>query len=581
MHDALEKALADALMRRQSPQVSSGGTQPSQQRATVRVLVVDDNDGDADLVADYLMGIASVHFAVERATRLGAAIEAIASSPPDIVLLDLGLPDSQGTGTFQRLRQAADAIPLVVLTGNNDGDVASAVLKAGAQDFLVKGSFDDEALVRTLRHALERHRAQLEQRELVRRLAEANQQLMELANTDALTGVLNRRGLEAALADLWLSAQRQPVRIVGLLIDCDDFKAINEQEGHATGDIVLAGVARSIASTLRSVDYVGRVGGDEFLVLLVDIGVWDALYVAERIRRAVRFPRDLEHGQGVTVSIGVAELRVTTKLLSEALAATGASLRTSKRSGKNKVVFADDENATVAIDRVELGHRLASPGEVRVVSQPIVDLANGGVVARELLARFKSPGLGEPNDFFRIAHEADMLTAADVACLRACMRIAHQLDAPRLHLNVFPSTLLEVPTEHLQELFGALLPRICLEISEKQSVANPTVLKQRLAPLRERGLTIAIDDIGVGQTSLELLLVLEPETVKIDGEFVSAAATRELPSAARSIVKLMRCVEHLGATSIAEGIESEAQLEAMKGFGVRLGQGYLWGKPEG
>src|ERR1051326_1462152 len=183
MHDALEKALADALMRRQSP---PAGAQPSPQRATVRVLVVDDNDGDADLVADHLMGIASVDFAVERAGRLAEAIEAIASSAPDIVLLDLGLPDSQGTGTFERLRQAADEIPLVVLTGNNDGDVASAVLKAGAQDFLGKGSLGGEGRVRTLPPGLERHRAQLEQRELVRRLAEANQQLLELANTDAL-----------------------------------------------------------------------------------------------------------------------------------------------------------------------------------------------------------------------------------------------------------------------------------------------------------------------------------------------------------------------------------------------------------
>jgi diguanylate cyclase len=579
MGDALEKALADALLRRPHARRAEG-TQPPTQKAILRILVVDDNDGDADLVAEYLMGITSVRFQIERAKRLKDAINAIAVSPPDIILLDLGLPDSTGTGTFERLRDTAAAIPMVVFTGQDDADVATTVIKAGAQDFLVKGSFDDDALVRTLRHAIERHRAQLDQLELVRRLADANDQLTRLANTDALTGVLNRRGLENALGELAKRAQRSPVRLVGMLVDCDDFKTINERDGHATGDIVLTGVAQAIASSLRSVDYVGRVGGDEFLVLLLDVGLWDALRVAERIRRAVRFPRNLEPEQGVTVSIGVAEVGLGTRFLSEVLAATQSSLRTSKRSGKNKVVVADHENASVSVDRDSLGARLATPGEVRVVTQPIVQLSDNTIVARELLARFESPGLTEPNDFFRVAQEADLLTAADLACVRACLRVGENLDARRLHLNIFPSTLLELATGDLIELFGPLLPRICLEISEKQSVPDPLILKRRLAPLRERGLTIAIDDVGVGQTSLEMLLVLEPDVVKIDGEFVAAATSQGLPSAARSITKLMRCVEHLGATAIAEGIETELQLDAITTFGVRLGQGFLWGSPQ-
>ena len=579
MGDALEQALAEAL-RRPSAARRAEGTHPPVERQAVRVLVVDDNDGDAELVADYLGAITSVRFQIDRATRLKDAINAIARAAPDIILLDLGLPDSQGAGTFERLRDTAAAIPMVVLTGHDDGEIATKVIKAGAQDFLVKGSFDEDALVRTLRHAIERHRAQLEQLELVRRLADANEQLTRLANTDALTGVLNRRGLEGALAELGKRAQRQPVRLVGMLIDCDDFKDVNERDGHATGDIVLSGVAHAIADALRSVDYVGRVGGDEFLVLLVDVGIWDALRVAERIRRAVRFPRNLEPDQGVTVSIGVAELGIGTMYLSEVLAATQSGLRTSKRSGKNKVIFSDDESASVSVDRGELHQRLATPQHVQVVTQPIVQLADGAVVARELLARFDSPGLAEPNDFFRVAQEADLLTAADLACVRACLRVAHRMDASRLHFNVFPSTLIELATSDLVDLLGPMLPRICLEISEKQSVPDPSVLKRRLAPLRERGLTVAIDDVGVGQTSLETLLVLEPDVVKIDGEFVGAATSAGLPSASRALVKLMRCVEHLGATAIAEGIETQMQLEAMSAFGVSLGQGYLWGKPQ-
>lgn len=580
MGDALAQALADVLQHRQPVRSLANGAQPLAKPARVRVLVVDDNDGDADLVADYLIGIASVQFEIERAKRLQEAIDAIASSAPDIILLDLGLPDSHGTTGVSRLREVAASIPLVVFTGQDDSEVATAVIKAGAQDFLVKGSFDDDALVRTLRYALERHRAQLEQHELVLQLAEANAQLNRLANTDALTGVLNRRGLEVALGELSRRVERRPTRLVAMLIDCDDFKSINERDGHATGDLVLAGVAQAISSTVRSCDLVGRVGGDEFMVLLVDLGLWDALRVAERIRRAVRYPRKLDERQGVTVSIGVAEVGVGTKFLSEVMVATQSRLRTSKRTGKNKVMFADEAHAAVERDHDRLGGWLAEPGRIRIVNQPIVQLSDGAVVGRELLARFDAPGISGPDDFFRAALEADLLTAADLACVRACAGVGERLDGERLHVNIFPGTLLEVATADLIDLFGPLLPRICLELIEKQAVPDPAELGRRLAPLRERGLTIALDDVGFGQTSLELLLVLEPEVVKLDGDLVAAATAIGPSRAARSVRNLMRCVDHLGATAIAEGIETEEQLAATKALGIRLGQGYLWGRPQ-
>jgi len=578
--DALEKALADVLLHRQPVGPRASGVQLLANPARVRVLVVDDNDGDADLVADYLIGIASVRFEIDRAKRLQEAINVIATAPPDIVLLDLGLPDSHGTTGVARLREVAPSTPLVVFTGQDDPDVATAVIKAGAQDFLVKGSFDDDALVRTLRHAIERHRAQLEQHELVQRLADANAQLTRLANTDALTGVLNRRGLEVALGDLARRYEHRPDRLVAMLIDCDDFKAINERDGHSTGDLVLVGVAQAIAGSLRNVDLVGRVGGDEFLVLLVDIGLWDALRVAERIRRAVRYPRKLESRRSVTVSIGVAELGVGTKFLSEVLAATQLRLRTSKRAGKNQVVFAEESLAAPELDRDKLAGWLAAPGQIRVANQPIVQLSDGAIVAREFLVRLDVPGVSGPDDFFRAALEADLLTAADLACVRACVEAGARLDGCRLHVNIFPGTLLEVSTADLIELFGPLLPRICLELIEKQAVSDPADLGRRLAPLRERGLTIALDDVGVGQTSLELLLMLEPEVVKLDGDLVAAATAAGPARAERSVKNLMRCVEHLGAVAVAEGIETEAQLEATRALGIQLGQGYLWGRPQ-
>ena len=142
MSDALGKVLAEEVIRRQPSQTRGG--------VRLRVLVVDDNDYDADLVSEYLMGVSSMEFEIQRAKRLEHAINLIALAPPDIILLDLGLPDSHGTETFARLRTSASSIPLVVFTGHDDVDIATTLIKAGAQDFLVKGLFDDDALVRTL-----------------------------------------------------------------------------------------------------------------------------------------------------------------------------------------------------------------------------------------------------------------------------------------------------------------------------------------------------------------------------------------------------------------------------------------------
>ena len=126
-------------------------------RPRLHVLVVDDNNADADLITEYLTGIASLQFDITRATRLRDAIAAVATAAPNIILLDLGLPDSQGPRTVEQLRSQVATIPVVVLTGHDDADVASAAIRLGAQDFLVKGSFDHDSLARTLRHALERH----------------------------------------------------------------------------------------------------------------------------------------------------------------------------------------------------------------------------------------------------------------------------------------------------------------------------------------------------------------------------------------------------------------------------------------
>ena len=192
-----------------------------------------------------------------------------------------------------------------------------------------------------------------------------------------------------------------------------------------------------------------------------------------------------------------------------------------------------------------------------------------------------------PDDLFRVSAEHNLLTAVDLRCLKTCL---YAIEKPelhykddlnlRFHVNLFPSTIIDTPIEHLLQLFppGVNPDRLCVEISEQQFIGDPAYLKDDVLALREHGILVAIDDVGFGRSSLESLIILEPDIVKIDRKYVSGISTDT--SKARSLKRLVKVVHSLGAQLIAEGIESKAEIPVLLDLGVFLGQGWYWGKPK-
>jgi diguanylate cyclase (GGDEF)-like protein len=297
-------------------------------REVVRVLLVEDNPGDRRLVREMLRDSAA-DAVLTSCDRLAAALDPIARGLADLVLLDLSLPDSHGLDGLRQLRAAAPEVPVVVLSGNSDEEVAVQAVQAGAQDYLMKGEVDGSTLARAMRYAVERQRAE-------RRLA-------RLALRDPLTGLPNRvlfaDRLEQALArGSRGSGGEQPAL---MFVDLDGFKAVNDRHGHLVGDELLVEVARRLRGELRSADTVARLGGDEFVVLCESVaGPPAAMALAERLAEVVAAPYALSSTMAaVTAAIGVAVAEADEDA-GELLRRADAAMYGAKRDGRGRCALA-------------------------------------------------------------------------------------------------------------------------------------------------------------------------------------------------------------------------------------------------
>lgn len=399
------------------------------------------------------------------------------------------------------------------------------------------------------------------------------------ANNDPLTGLLNRRGLEKELLREAHRVLRSGTPVSAILIDCDDFKRVNDMFGHTVGDGVLTSLAQKIGGVLRGNDLLARVGGDEFLAVLPDTRSAEALSIAERIRLAASATTlsVAAHHVAATVSLGVVSVASDMLSIEEIVTQAHGALERSKRSGKNRVsgsVDGDLPTSGRVLDVIRTGAAL------RCLAQPIVDLDGGALRAVEFLTRCPQTPWTNPTELFRTAIEQDSLTSVDLCCLRACVETAARVPAEiGLHFNLYPSTLVDVPTPRLLELFDRLgdPKRICIEISEQQFLGEPTYLAQAVEALRMHGVRVALDDVGFGRSSLESLLVLRPEVVKLDRSLVHGVHGE---IARRSTLKrLMGLLQSSGATVIAEGVEDERDVGALREVSVELAQGYFFGHP--
>ena len=413
--------------------------------------------------------------------------------------------------------------------------------------------------------------------ELLASLQSSNAELWDQATRDPLTRLLNRRGLEFVLEDELIRARRHSSPISVLLIDCDDFKGINDGFGHAIGDAVLRGVAQAIVSAVRPTDRIARVGGDEFLVLLPNTRPVEACAAGNRILRSLRrgeFPEAIRD-RGVGVSIGVGEVGSEAATVDGLLQAGGSALKAAKSGGKGRVaglLLCDGDPPAN-----EPGSGPATIGE------------ETGVEARELVTLDGHIPIGFEISFWGLSgvFESDQpqfgggigsrrSAGLDFHRLRATLAIETLLDAALMrHLKVLPSTLLGVTgIEYLSAVANRRREcRLGLVVSASDIAGDPGALRAARLDARRLGLGFALDCASFDRGFLEALVILEPDVVRFDTRLLILVAGRD--GRMRDLHRLAGSVKTMGAELAAMG-PTDPTIEGLLGeLGVSQIQGAL------
>jgi diguanylate cyclase (GGDEF)-like protein/PAS domain S-box-containing protein len=422
-----------------------------------------------------------------------------------------------------------------------------------------------------------------------RKMAEA--QIAHRASHDPLTDLPSRLRLEEVL-DVCISSGRPAG---ALCCGIDRFKTVNDSLGHDAGDDLIRRVATRLREVLPSGVTIGRIGGDEFVVIVPDVADPEALRgMAETLLAALREPMELRGYQHtVSISVGITVSSPRHAHADEVLRDAAQALRRAKRHGRARVEFYDptqDRPATVADLELEYALRTALAGDGGLVPyfQPIVSLDTNAPVGYEALVRWEHPekGLLEPSEFLPMAEQTGLIAQLGWRMLELSCQAAAD---PRLTggwsrwvaVNASGSQLGRGQLRHAvrSALAGAGLPpdRLHLEITETALVeASPAAIKE-LREVADLGVRIALDDFGTGYSSLSLLRDLPVGVVKIDRSFVKPIASdRNARAIVRSVITLCR---ELGVTTVGEGVETDEQITSLRALGASLAQGYLLGRP--
>lgn len=569
-----------------------------------------------------------IRCAKDGATALKAAAKVI----PDLILLDINMPDMNGYEVCQQLKlepQTKD-IPVIFLSALDDVLDKVKAFEVGGLDYITKPFQIEEVLLRvknqldlqlakaevlSLKQQLEQKvqertlqlkisnkklvalNQQLKQEIIERQKAE--QQLIHDALYDGLTTLPNRTLLMDRIERALQHAQRNPNHLFAILfIDLDRFKIINDSLGHLVGDKLLMAIAKILSEDLRTMDTVARLGGDEFVILLDDIySLQDAIIVSDRLQEKFKMPLYLE-GQSIftSASIGIALSSSGYQNSSEILRDADIAMYRAKEKGKARSEIFDQSMYIQSLKTIELEHnlRLALENqEFDLHYQPIIALENNSLAGFEALIRWQHPqhGFISPLDFIPLAEDTGLIVAiGDWVLTQACQQLATWQQQYRgipgiasLKVSVNVACQQFQKPDFISKLEQILLKTnlkpscLRLEITETVLVNSETNTQETLSEIKKRQIKLSIDDFGTGYSSLSYLRRLPIDNLKIDRSFIgNINSDTESLEIVKTIITLAHTLE---MDAIAEGVETKEQLQQLKALGCEFAQGYLFAKP--
>lgn len=412
---------------------------------------------------------------------------------------------------------------------------------------------------------------------------------------DPLTGLPDRSVLEDRLDHAMLRMRRTGHRIGVLFIDLDGFKVINDHYGHAAGDSVLKGVASRLAASVRSADTVGRLGGDEFLVILESVSDVDAARnVAEQLIETLSEPVLAgSNDTRMSASIGIAIAPDHAIQPHALLAAADNAMYAAKRAGGDCVHVYDHDIERARHETDQLREALAQAvidRDFELEYQPQVRLSDGRIVGAEALVRWNHPSLGRipAGRFISLAEDSGLILELGNWVIRKACRQAAEWDEQGIKLDLIAVNLsarqamlgqLDAELRSILEQTGLAPGRLQLEITESFVMDYASRDARAIGRIRSLGVNLAIDNYGTGYSSLDQLRSLNVRDMKIDRYFVASLAKGD-PGHAHAVLQAMLAVARtLGLKAVAEGIETREELNALRELGCDEGQGRYFSPP--
>ncbi|PHQ79722.1 MAG: hypothetical protein COB66_06295 [Coxiella sp. (in: Bacteria)] len=553
----------------------------------IHLLIIDDNEDDRVLYKRLLSKDYGEYYTISEAINGEEGLTICKNNPPDCVLLDYDMPDMNGIEWVEKIMIDLEvSIPIVMLTGQGNKELAKIAIQKGIIDYVVKSNITTEGLHRIIDTTIEKSK-------LLDQVAIQKHELETLAHSDHLTGLKNRFSFEAILDEEIKRSKQQHLSFALLFLDLDDFKRVNGEFGHDVGDLLLNEVAFRLTHALHENDTLARFGGDEFAILLENIThIRYAGIIADKLIHSLDKTYVIDEKEvSAKASIGIACYPEAGTTRSELLKSADMAMYHAKGKGKSCFKYFTENLNTKFNKQIQLQH-LSNDSiindECHLLYQPIYNTTDLKIVSVEALIRWNHPTLGiiEPDEFIPIAEQSGTINSIGSWVLEHALDqysdwIHNQLRQPlKIAINVSPSQLLD-------KQFVALLKRlvsqysldptnITIELTET-AIMRPNDILDSLVSIDSLNIKIAIDDFGTGFSSLRHLCALPIDVIKIDKSFVQSIHSN--PNMAKMVKSIIAMAQNLELAVVAEGVTTKEQFQFLQENGCDYVQGFYLSKP--
>jgi len=590
--------------------------------SALNVLVVDDSKVIRTAIRE-ILEIGGL--LVTEACNGKEALESVSNKVPDLVLLDVVMPDIDGIAVLKELRKSHSKLqlPIVLVTsrdasreivqaldfGANDdvtkpidfdvlwARISNQLMQKQAAEFLRRAQIGLEKEIKSRTAELKVSNLRLEKEIEIRMLAE--DRLQKQASYDELTGLPNRSLAADRLKQTLVKAKRHNLNPCVAFLDLDNFKYINDTFGHAAGDGLLREAAKRLTECARGSDTVARLGGDEFLLILDDDSDKRAQnesgvrHVAERILKSFATPFVIEGQElNITPSLGFAVYPRDGEDSNKLMRHADAAMYRSKHDGKNTYCFYSPEMTVKAKMRMDVENELRRAlerDEFSMFYQPIVDSKSGEIIKAEALLRWESKELGmiSPDYFIPIAEDTGLiLSIGDWVVNTACEQVSEWRNAGFenfcVTINVSArqfqsdSSLVDTVSKALDQ-YDLPPEAIQIELTEGILLEETSDSANSMKMIEDMGIKLLIDDFGTGYASLSYLQRYNFESIKIDRSYISGVLSDEQD--AKLVKAVIAMANSLGMSVVSEGVETKEQLDFLHDANCKYIQGYYFSKP--